>query len=45
MSIAGTDEEEVVCVFDGIFVAVWAVRCVGVFDAMEVFVQPYVTGA
>ena len=44
MSIGGTGKEEVVCVFDSVFIAVWAVWSVGSFDAMEVFVQPYVTG-
>ena len=44
MLIGRTGKEEVVCVFNGIFIAVWAVWSVGSFDVMEEFVQPYVTG-
>ena len=45
MLITSAVKEEVMCVFDGIFIAVWAVWCVGMFDMMEMFVQPYVTDA
>ena len=39
--ITSADKDKVMCVFDSVFVTVWAVQCVGMFDTMEMFVQPY----
>ena len=45
MAVASTVEEEVMHCFGGVFVTVRTIGGVWMFDTVEVFIQPYVSGA